>query len=176
MCLKKINSTRNSLARVKGWVEKSVTCSLDRRSISVKLCCVVSGKASPTRALQQQFDDSQVFTEMLIPHVMAGLPSTAAAGSSDDPMNLKKSRHQSPLSPMELTYCDILVKQGMTVYACKYGDCKMFISGRTQFRRHLRTHTGEKPFQCQYCDYKSSRKGNLKQHVYKRHIEGLQVI
>lgn len=37
--------------------------------------------------------------------------------------------------------------------------------------RHMTVHSGYKPFQCQYCDYKCNRKDNLKTHVFIRHVQ-----
>ena len=51
--------------------------------------------------------------------------------------------------------------------ACKY-CAKEFISAG-ELRRHERVHTGEKPFQCKLCPYKSTQLGNLNRHIILRH-------
>jgi uncharacterized Zn-finger protein len=56
---------------------------------------------------------------------------------------------------------------GLTVHACQF--CQKIFPAAAHLQRHMRIHTGEKPFKCDYCDLWFSRKDSMKRHQNSKH-------
>ena len=55
------------------------------------------------------------------------------------------------------------------LYHCTYDEsCPYTTSYRSDMAKHVRTHTGDKPFGCSLCAFTTGDKSNLNQHM-KRH-------
>lgn len=51
--------------------------------------------------------------------------------------------------------------------------CGRGFERRWLLTRHLRTHTGEKPYQCAFCPFRSAQRYNIVTHTLKRHPEAV---
>ena len=58
---------------------------------------------------------------------------------------------------------------GLKIWTCRV--CGHIFKHKYNFIKHYRTHTGEKPFACPYCPYRSNQNSNLQCHVLSRHKE-----
>ncbi|KAB7495824.1 Wilms tumor-like protein [Armadillidium nasatum] len=54
-------------------------------------------------------------------------------------------------------------------WLCIYPGCYHQEYNKTNLYAHVRTHTGEKPYQCHLCDYRANQSSNLYQHVKRKH-------
>ena len=59
----------------------------------------------------------------------------------------------------------------MQIFKCTEPNCFYFTARRDGLVRHLRTHTGEKPYECTeaFCTFACTRSSRLKQHMASEH-------
>ena len=57
-------------------------------------------------------------------------------------------------------------------HACP--KCQYICSTSSSLKNHLRTHSDEKPFRCDFCSYCAKQRGNVKSHMKKRHADKLR--
>ncbi|XP_047492016.1 zinc finger protein 513-like [Penaeus chinensis] len=85
----------------------------------------------------------------------------AAVFDADDRVGLDTSRRMSGGggAPGAENDHSTVTKKRMCLH-CPYST-----NVATNFRNHMRTHTGEKPFSCSFCPYSAITKDNLKRHI-----------
>ena len=59
-------------------------------------------------------------------------------------------------------------------YVCPF--CYKEISDKAHIKRHIATHTGEKPYVCNLCDYSAVQKSTLKRHFQAKHCKNNEVV
>lgn len=61
-------------------------------------------------------------------------------------------------------------------HKCTDYGCEKTFKTRTQLLVHMRSHTGEKPFQCPDCQYKSTTRGNMRLHLTNKHKHSPEIV
>jgi Zinc finger, C2H2 type len=61
-------------------------------------------------------------------------------------------------------------KKGQRFFCTGYRPCNLSFTRSEHLARHIRKHTGERPFQC-HCNRRFSRLDNLRQHAQNVHVQ-----
>lgn len=99
-----------------------------------------------------------------------GSVGSASIGSADDhhlPKCAISAQHNHNANQ------DAKSKKGKFFVCSGYGDCKMRFASSEHLARHIRKHTGERPFVCR-CHRAFSRLDNLRQHIFSVHADNVE--
>ena len=59
-------------------------------------------------------------------------------------------------------------------FGCPF--CSKVQNSKGDMKRHIKTHTGEKPYICDFCNYSSNQITNLKRHMERKHEKTFSLV
>lgn len=127
---------------------------------------VLQIKTEPPNDLQIEHDDTQIepLPETEQTDSSAAAAKVSANPSEEDLQGRKKNKYHNSSSRYQSKRIYHMRKlTGEKPYACS--ECPYRSASQANVKKHILTHTGEKPYACPKCPYRCSRRSNLKQHV-----------
>lgn len=149
----------------------AITASESTRYISFPSLQSTSGTTLSSHELPSQMLSRQPWATNIIPTTAAATVEQLSANydqlSAANAFNMAPRLSLQPLGPL-IPGRPVLQNSTVKGFSCPLLSCGRLFKRLEHLKRHVRTHTQERPYECSRCAKRFSRSDNLTQH-YKTH-------